>query len=297
MKKLIPLVLLFVAATALAKELPYQVRTVDPEKTYGYFVGDQIHRTIEIDVKEPYALSKGSVPLTGTRVNGIELRRVEMSQRQQGEWTHYKLDFVYQIFSRGDQAWLTQLPRPRLIVTAGKRQLAVESPEWKFEVSPLASSSGNDIGKVERAFRTPLQVEAWPWGLGLMASFAMIIGAMIGLIYIHADKAWFPGMGGPFARGYRHLSSLSEQHSSLGDAVTAIHQAFRQTYGENLLPDNLDNFLASHPSFHAIRSEIEQFFTSANFVLYGVTSAGAHGSFSELQEFCRLCRDCERGVA
>ena len=297
MKKLIPLVLLFVAATALAKELPYRVRTVDPEKTYGYFVGDQIHRTIEIDVKEPYALSKGSVPLTGTRVNGIELRRMEMSQRQQGEWTHYKLDFLYQIFSRGDQARLTQLPRPRLIVTAGKRQLAVESPEWKFEVSPLASSSGNDIGKVERAFRTPLQVEAWPWGLGLMASFAMIIGAMIGLIYIHADKAWFPGMGGPFARGYRHLSSLSEQHASLGDAVTAIHQAFRQTYGENLLPDNLDNFLASHPSFHAIRSEIEQFFTSANFVLYGVTSVGAHGSFSELQEFCRLCRDCERGVA
>jgi mxaA protein len=297
MKKLIPLVFLFVAAAAFGKELPYQVRTIDPEQTYGYFVGDQIRRTIEIDVKEPYALSKGSVPLAGTRVNGIELRRVEMSQRQRGEWTHYKLDFVYQIFSRGDRALATQLPQPRLIVTAGKRQLAVESPEWKFEVSPLASSSGNDIGKVERAFRTPLQVEAWPWGLGLMASFAMVMAAMIGLIYINADKAWFPGMGGPFARGYRHLSSLSEQHTSLGDAVTAIHQAFRQTYGENLLPHNLDSFLASHPSFRAIRSEIEQFFTSANFVLYGVTSAGTHGSLAELREFCRLCRDCERGVA
>jgi len=296
MKKLIPLVLLFLAVAAFGQESPYRVRMVGPEKTYGYFVGGRIYQTIEIDVKEPYSLATGSIPLAGTRVNGIELRNVEMSQRQQGDWTYYKLDFVYQIFTRGERAMLTQLPQPKLSLAAGRKQLAVEVPEWKFEISPLAPRADNDIGKVERAFRRPLQVESWPWGLGLMASFSVMLGAMIGLIYINADRAWFPGMGGPFARGYRQVSSLAEQPASLAAAVTAIHQAFRQTYGENLLPHNLDNFLASHPSFHAIRAEIEQFFISTNSLLYGVTSS-THGSLSELREFCRLCRDCERSVA
>lgn len=296
MKKLIPFVLLCMAITAFAEESPYRVRLVAPEKTYGYFVGDRIHQALEIDVKEPYTLATGSIPLVGTRMNGMELRDVDMSQHQQGKWTTYKLDFVYQVFTRGDQAMVARLPLPRLSVTAGKKQLAVEVPEWKFEISPLAPRTDNDIGKVERAFRRPLQVESWPWGLGLLASFSVMIGAMIGLIYINADRAWFPGMGGPFARGYRQVSALAEQPASLVDAVTAIHQAFRHTYGENLLPHNLDGFLARHPSFRAIESEIEQFFGSTDFLLYGVTSS-KHGSLAELREFCRLCRDCERNVA
>lgn len=297
MKKLIPLAFLFVAALAFGQEAPYRVRTVEPEKSYGYFVGDTIARTIEVDVKEPYTLSAGSIPVLGTRENGIELRGVEVSQQRKDDWTYYKLEFTYQIFVRGERVMVAQLPLPRLSVTAGKKQLAVEVPAWKFEIAPLAPRSGNDIGKVERALRKPLQVESWPWGLGLMASFSVMVMAMIGLIYINVDRAWFPGMGGPFARGYRQLSSLAEQPASLANAAAAIHQAFRQTYGESLFLHNLDNFLDSHPSFRAIRAEIEQFFTSANYLLYGETSAGRHGSLSDLRELCRLCRDCERDVA
>lgn len=299
MKHLIAFALLLVTGFALAdsgdKTPLYQVRAWNPVKHYGYAVGDTFNRTIEITVQKPYDLSIGSVPVAGSQQQGVELRNVDVKKVVAEDNVRYTLKLRYQIWTRADTAKGIDLPLAGLLVTGNNRQHPVKVPRFEFEISPLTARTGNDVEKVTDALRKPLEVESMFWQAGLGISLGALVIGFVGLTYLHADRAWFPGLGGPFAVSYRKLEQLPDTPSGMREGVMALHTAFRKTFGEAVMPHNVETLLAEHPSFSAIRSEAHDFFAMMNHYLFGVSGTREY-QMMELRSFCRLCRDCERGV-
>jgi mxaA protein len=294
-------VLVFLAlfpALSAAASTPYEMRVYNPEKKFGYVVGDIIHRSVELEVKTPYTLTPGSTPTRGVMRKGIELREAKLTTRKTAEQTTYRLDLVYLVFTRADTAHTFELPMEKLQLVRNGQRVPVVVPPWRFQVSPLAAHGEKYIEKDMSPYRPPILVEISYLRWGLLLFLGVILVAFAGLTYINADATWFPGMGGPFAMSYRKIADLPEDAASAADAVAAIHQAFRQTFGENLFPQNLDEFVGRHPGFMALRSEMATFFEATNHLLYGAPATmPASSQLAALREFCRRCRDCERGVA
>ena len=297
-KLLIGLMLTLVSLSASAAGLPYEMHIQNPERDIAYFVGDVIKRTVELDVKTPYELAPGSVPTKGVMRKGMELREVSLTDRKSSDATHYRLQLTYQVFNRGDYAKKLELPSEALQLNNGGKPVPVVIPAWQFQVSPISARGEVYIEKDMSPYRGPLLVK-FGYLKPLLAVFLlMVLAAICGLTYINVDAAWFPGMGGPFAASYRRIISLPHSPEGALAAATSIHQAFNLTHGENVFFQNLDQFLQNNPGFQSVRTEITSFFDLSNHLLYGI-SVGKQPSagMPVLLEFCKRCRDCERGVA
>lgn len=301
-KILIGLILALVSWSTSAAGLPYAMQVQNPERDIAYFVGDVIKRTVELDVKAPYELAPGSVPTKGVMRKGIELREVGLTDRKSSDATHYRLQLTYQVFNRGDFAKKLELPQELLQLTNGGKPIPLIVPAWQFQVSPISARGEVYIEKDMSPYRGPLLVK-FGYLKPLLAVFLlMVLAAMCGLTYINGDANWFPGMGGPFAASYRRIAGLPHSPEGARAAATSIHQAFNRTHGENVFFQNLDQFLQNNPGFQSARAEIATFFDLSNHLLYGISvgnqpSMGPSMGMPVLLEFCKRCRDCERGVA
>jgi mxaA protein len=302
LKIIVACLLTFFASISLAAEL-YKLRIQNPQKQIGYLVGDTFTRTLELDVKAPYKLSAASIPTKGLSQKGIELSSVNVLEKQSSETTRYRIQLKYQIFTSGASVKKMELAKqPLKIIHAGK-SLNVSLPAWSFRISPLAVNGEVYIEQDMSPYRGPMLVDSThtKYLLGIFLSITLL--AALGLMYINADLAWFPGMGGPFAMSYRKINSLSTNNNTADivltqQATTSIHHAFNQTYGENVFATDIDAFLLKHPAFANIRQEISHFFKESNHVLFAVNNNNrTHISIAALMQFCEQCRHCERSVA
>lgn len=299
---IIACLLAFFASTSFAAEL-YELRIQNPQKQIGYVVGDMFTRTLELDVKAPYKLSAASIPTKGLSQKGIELSTVNVTEKQASETTRYRIQLKYQIFTSGAIVKKMEIAKhPLKIIHAGK-SLTITVPAWNFRVSPLAVNGEVYIEQDMSPYRGPMLVESshTKYLLGIFLGITFL--SALGLIYINADLAWFPGMGGPFAMSYRKISSLStnknaEDIALIQQATTSIHHAFNQTFGENVFATDIEAFLQKHPTFANIRQEISHFFKESNHVLFAVNANDkTRISITALIQFCEQCRHCERSVA
>ena len=289
------------ATTSMATEL-YELHIQNPKKQIGYMVGDVFTRTIELNVKAPYKLSAASVPTEGLTQKGIELSSVKVSEKQTSKSTRYQLQLKYQLFTSGPTVRKLEIAKHPLILTHAGKSFKINIPQWKFRVSPLAVNGEVYIEQDMSPYRGPMLVNAThtQYWLGIFLLIALL--ATFGLIYINADLAWFPGMGGPFAMSYRKITHLSETRTEdnaiIQQATTNIHHAFNQTFGENVFATDIDLFVQRHPTFANIKQEISQFFNASNHVLFAVNTKDKHPvSIAALIQFCAQCRHCERSVA
>ena len=110
--------------------------------------------------------------------------------------------------------------------------------------------------------------------------------------------AWLPRMGGPFARSYREIRKLPNTPEAIQKAVSSVHTALNTTAGNSLFSVNLDEFLAKKPTFNAIKLEMQQFFGLSRQVFFEPNAQHHVGNepIQWLAQFCRRCRDCERGL-
>ena len=84
---------------------------------------------------------------------------------------------------------------------------------------------------------------------------------------------------------------------ALQQAISSMHSALNSTAGYSLFNDNLNDFLAKKPAFSAIKTELQQFFTLSNQVFFEPNAKnGMVAPIEWLAQFCRRCRDCERGL-
>lgn len=275
--------------------MPYRYKI---SKTIGYMVGDIINRNIELDVAAPYKLAMGSLPVKGVSIKGVELRDIILTEKKSPEGTHYRLQLYYQIFASGKNARKFVLPAENLRITKAEQSLKVTIPAWKYRVSPIAAFGEVYIEQDMSPYRGPMLVDSGYLKPLLAVFLGLVVISIAGLIYINADPAWFPGMGGPFSSSYRLVSNLTESLESNRRAVLSIHQAFNKTYGQNLFEADVQEFLQQHPGFSKIRHEVEAYFNLSNEVLFGANpDRQIAASLPVLVKFCEACRNCERGVA
>ena len=279
----------------------YEIRVKNPTKQIGYVVGDVFTRTVELDVIAPHELSKLSIPAKGLQQKGIELSSVKVTEKQTAKSTHYQLQLKYQLFtSRANVMKLKIAKHPLLITHAGK-SFKVYIPQWTFRVSPLAVNNEVYIEQDMSPYRGPLLVETTNTKYVLGTFLLITLVATCGVIYINADNAWFPGMGGPFATSYRQINGYTGAEIDkvvLQKATASIHHAFNQTFGQNVFATDIDIFVQRHPAFSTIKQEIAQFFKASNYVLFSVNDSEKSSiTLVDLMHFCSQFRHCERKVA
>lgn len=270
----------------------YKLQVKNPDKSINYVVGDTFIRYLEIDIQQPYQLKEGSLPELGINHQGIELKSINLDSKNFLHSRHYSIMLEYQIFHSDAYTKQYKLQAHKIKIVDKNKSISITIPEWSFRVSPIATHAEGNILQDLSPYRAPLLVDPYFAKLVLAIFFSLTLISVLGLIYINADRTWFPGMGGPFSRSYRELQTIED----IQKALASVHHAFNKTYKESLFQHNLDDFLAAKPAFTPIRAEIFHFFSHSYHLQFGSNKESNTASLSDITQFCILCRHCERSI-
>jgi mxaA protein len=306
MRKLFVLLALFWSIAAHAEILEndprIKISTIEPARDVGYTVGDVVSRTVILESPKNLTLFDTSIPIVGNekkrrgKGSGIELKQVSFERHPGVTSNSYTLRLTYQIFTTGVTAKPASLP-PEFVKFGGEgeKSFEVRIPSWSFRISPLAVFGSVVVEKDMSGFQGPLLLDSSRprqllWGLlGLLGA------ALLGLLYVLGTSTWLPRMGGPFARALRDLKKLPDNAEGLSQGVSRLHQALNATAGGSVFEAKA--FIERKPSFVPVGSEIERFFGLSRTVFFEPRAAhGIENPMAWLKQFCRRCRDCERGL-
>lgn len=278
------------------------VRTIDPQRDVGYTVGDTLQRTVILEAQKPYVLLETSLPIAGNdkkrrgKGSGVEVREVKVETTTGIDKTVYTLHLSYQVFTNNIVAKPAVLPAEFVKFGGAGKNFEVRIPSWSFRISPLAVYGSVVVERDMSGFRGPLLLDATRHHQLLWGLLGLLVGSMLGLLYVLGTSSWLPRMGGPFARAYRDLKKLPATPEGLSQGVSRLHQAFNTTAGNSVF--NGASFLSRKPGFAPVGMEIDQFFGLSRTVFF--ESSAPHGidgdAMAWLRKFCRRCRDCERGL-
>ena len=279
------------------------VHISNPIKNNSIQIGEVLARNLSIEVNAPYTLLKTALPMKGLIRNGIELSEIKVEARQTDKKNVYNIALRYQVFASAAKPTVMQLPAENFEFSGAETALNVQLPAWGFWFSPLvAAGITNAKENLQPQYKATLLDLSWHhtrfWLL-----LALALSALLGLIYINADVRHLPFMNGAFAKAQRTLKKLAKRQvaNSSADkanaekkALLAMHEAFNQTYGQNLFAKDIARFLSAQPKFTRLKNEIEQFFAYSNAALFA--SEAPPQFMQTLLSLSKSLRDCERGV-
>lgn len=285
------------AQESVAQDADAKISAIaNPKQSNGIHIGDVLKRSIVIDVKSPYQLSKNTYPVKGTVRNGIELVDVNVAAKAKNGMTEYRMDLSYQVFTHANAPVVMQLPSEPLLLSGGPKALHIDVPTWRFWFSPLVSANIEtakaNLQPQIKAERIDVNHHRW----ALLGFGGLLAGALVALLYINADKRWLPFMGGAFALAHRRIKRLPHAAGEERKALLYVHQAFNQTHGSNLFAHDLDAFLTAHGSFARMKQEIADFFERSNHALFAAPPEDVGAFIRELAVLSKNLRNCERGV-
>jgi len=274
----------------------------EPAQNIGIQVGDVLTRKVTISAKADEPITPQSLPIKGTRVDGMELSDVKLSQTGQKSQLRYLLELRYQVFAHDTQSAKMQLPEETITLIEGE---TLTLPAWPFWYSPLVSADLESAKETILPQAKGSLIDQHSNLMRLLAFAGLLLLGISGLAYINADLNWLPFMGGNFARAHRGIKSIAKKRSAEAnapkEALSLLHDAFNQLFGRGLYPNKLDEFLAAHPEFSKLKTEITAFFELSNKTLFGDapadnTSARNKQVMQQIVLISKQLRDCERGV-
>lgn len=305
MKNLIAILALFWLVGAHAEIIENDprvtIRTIEPERDVGYTVGDVLSRTVILEAPKQFTLFETSIPIVGNekkrqgKGSGIELKDVKFEKHPGVSTNSYTLQLTYQVFTNNIVARPAALP-PEFVKFGDKKEsFEVRIPSWSFRISPLAVYGSVVIEKDMSGFRGPLLLDVGrPYRI-LWALLGVLGAAGLGLFYVLGTSTWLPRMGRPFARALRDLKKLPDTNEGLSQGVARLHLAFNATVGSSVFDSTA--IIDLKPGFAVVGSDIERFFGLSRTVFFEPTAAhGIDDPMAWLKQFCRRCRDCERGL-
>jgi mxaA protein len=284
------------------------IQIQDPERAVGYTVGDVLTRHMVISIKKPYKLIPESLPIIGYQKRyrgqliGIDLSDIKHSSKEHGDTVIHDLTLSYQVWTNRNVVKNGALPAEYLhiinVESKGKEVVKFRIPSFEFNISPIARFGQIKIEEDMSPYRGPLLLDSAPEKQRLKILLSILALSLLGLIYMLGKHAWLPRMGGPFAKSYRQIRKQTSTPQGIQNAVSSMHTALNATAGYSLFNDNLGEFLAKKPAFNAIKTEMQQFFGLSNQVFFEPSAQHQAGGdrLNWLTQFCRRCRDCERGL-
>ncbi|KAF0842791.1 mxaA protein [Methylovorus glucosotrophus] len=284
---------MWAAASAPTPINARDIRIENPSRNVGLTIGDVLTRTVSVDLPPGFRIAKSALPQKGSQQQGIELVDVKLEEKSAGKGMHYTLTLRYQIFAHRTQPSVLQLPAETIAATGDKQAVTIPVPAWRFWLSPLAASTMASAKANVMPELPPAPIATQEHKLRLYACLGLLAAGVLGLLYINAERAWLPMMGGPFAQAYRRLKRLPA--ASTQAAYLVLHQAFNRTYGSSLFAADIPAFIAQHPRFAPLQADIEAFFqASAASLFAGRQSETENKVKAGLLHLCRQLRDCER---
>jgi mxaA protein len=284
------------------------IQIQDPARAVGYTVGDVLTRHMVINIKKPYKLIPESLPIVGYQKRykgqplGIDLSDIKHSSKESGGSVTHDLTLSYQVFTNKTVVKSGALPAEYLhiinVESKGKEVVKFRIPSFEFNISPIARFGQVKIEDDMSQYRGPLLLDNAPEKQRLKILLSILALSLLGLLYMLGKHTWLPRMGGPFAKSYRLIRKQANTPQGIQNAVSSMHTALNITADHSLFNDNLDDFLAKKPAFNAIKTEMQQFFGLSNQVFFEPSAQHQAGSepLNWLAQFCRRCRDCERGL-
>lgn len=284
------------------------IRITEPARKVGYTVGDILERDITLEIKHPYKLIETSLPIVGYEKRyqgqkiGIDLSSIHHVKQEHDASTTHHIKLAYQVFTNNVVAKHAALPQEYVKLIKDGKVVKYRIPSWDFAISPLSIFGAVKIEYDMSPFRGPLILHSAKEQQRLYAFAAVLAVSLLGLLYILGTRSWLPRMGRPFARAYRDLRKLAKAPAptpqTLQLAVSRLHKAFNTTAGQGVFADNIDMLIATKPGFAIVRDDIAVFFQLSRQVFFepGASHQAGKDPMQWLLQFCRRCRDCERGL-
>ncbi len=284
------------------------LKITDPDHKAGYSVGDILTRRFVVSIKKPYVLIPESLPIIGYEKKyrgqplGINVSDMHHTEKDEGDKITHEIIVNYQVFTSSVVAKPGALPTEylRLIDTDAKNKEIVKFriPSYEFVISPLSIFGQVKVEDDMSGFSQPMLLNASREKIRLKILLTILGLSLLGLLYILGKHAWLPRMGGPFSGTYRQIRKLPNDQAGLQTAVSKVHESLNASAGNSLFSDNLDAFLEQKPAFKVIKNEINQFFGLSRQVFFEPSAKHEAGKepIQWLAQFCRRCRDCERGL-
>jgi mxaA protein len=252
---------------------------IEEARNFGYFVGDLIERRASVLTDRDDQLLAASLPKPGPVNYWLELTRVDVGERSVEDGRLYHITLVYQSFYTPlDPRKLTIPAWPLAVASGGSGTI----PQFTFTVSPIRELFPEKSGETKDTFlRADLSPTPIPTGETLMVLAACVVAALMMLMLMARDRAWWPfhrRPTRPFARAARALARMQAHGDGAGryrDALGVLHRAFDITARHPLLAGDVAAFLSRHPEFAGRNIEIESFFDSSRRAFFGDDEATA----------------------
>ncbi|WP_108682296.1 nonribosomal peptide synthetase MxaA [Methyloceanibacter sp. wino2] len=278
---------LLLSTPALAADEPaspvLSVSTVEP-RGFGYFVGDLLTREVHVDVAKPYVLEAASQPKPGRLAYWLDLRSVDLTEREETGATRYRLKLVYQTLYVPLSPAERYLPAFELRFKDGDDVAVAKVPPFKFVMAPLREVIPEVPAEGPEGYLRP---DAKPQAVSTRRDrilFGIGLGlAGLALIFLAYDRAWWPFRARPdrpFARASRRLRFLARLNDdeAYREGLLDLHRAFDASAGRRVLAEDVGGFLESHAVFRAQEREIDRFFAASRQAFFANDVSGAEKS-------------------
>jgi len=262
---------------ALAQHAQAEVRSVrmiEP-RAFGYFLGDTLERTVEIETGPEDEIVVASLPRVGPSNYWLELRGIEQSAERRGNARIHTLKLTYQTFYAPIDPRKQTIPAAEIAIRGNAGTESATIPAFALIMSPLREIFPE---KSAEAAETVLRPD-FPSGLrrsGGVRTMALIAAAIsVGLLALLArDLAWWPfhrRPARPFSRATREIARALSEGGADGyrGALLALHRAFDAAAGRRLLAADVDAFLVTHPEHGEVRATVDRFFVTSRTVFFG----------------------------
>ncbi|MEY4729666.1 MAG: hypothetical protein RL020_824 [Pseudomonadota bacterium] len=274
----------------------FAVRFEDP-RPFGYVIGDELSRRVEIDAPSAFKLQGDSLPRPGRVDAWLELRKIKVTEKSLGANTRHTLDLHYQILNSPENVKTHSLSKLLIILNNNNTLKSVEIAESPFTVSPITPAFvlARDGLEEMRADKSAQLIDAsahyWRLGFAALATAA----ALLSLIYVKWGLPFLRKHNGPFARARRDINKINDADSSA--ALRRLHRAFDETAGVSIFPQHLTEFFTRHPAFSDLQTDTQKFFASSRQAFFSKATE-SDGTINKqwLLDFCARCRDRERGM-
>lgn len=256
-------------------------------RAFGYYVGDRIERELTIEVPPGLKLDEASLPRPGQRGAALELQQLQRETTADG----LRLRFVYQLFKSPPQTETLEIAPIVLRFSGQPRAQDLRIDAWPVTVSPLVPAeapSRQGLGPL-RPDQAPLLADTRPPQQRLLVEGIAALLLLAYLAHVYLLTPWWARRGRPFGQAWQRLRGDAHGDFQL------VHEALNRTAGEVLFAQGVDRFVAAQPRYRPLQAELAEFFRRSRQAFFAAGPGQDDGPW--LRQFCRKCRDAERGAA
>lgn len=273
---------------------------------FGIVIGDEIVHDYFVQTRSPYQLKASSLPQKSKLNYWLNLKNVEITEKENRQGTEVHLKLTYQTFYAPLSVKELEIPPFSLEFQAMSKDKvqSFQIPKWQFLMTPLHDIKLRKVnGKfVIRPDQRPNIFSLTTILFALVILGTSIFIGVIYLLYYYAIWPFHKKPNRPFKRVLNLLKTLEKQAISGQDktqqAALALHQGFNEAHGKPLFANQLEGFFRAHPQYKPLRGDIHKFFQNSQEFFFANKIDQVLGEFSlqRMKQLCALLNQKERGI-